>query len=202
MPSVRECVFNDNAADFVFVLDGSESILEDDFALLKNITKRLVNSIQGKSPLSTFSVVLYSSTSETQFPINQDAASILPVVSGLIQPKGGTNTAAGLRDGQATFLNDGKPHTIILITDGNPAVQGQTFREAVNRTIAEADEIKATGTFIVPIGVLNAVSNSVAISLTENLNIWATTPRFVFTPDDYEVLLSIIDDIIGEIECD
>jgi von Willebrand factor type A domain/SdrD B-like domain len=201
MPSVRACVFNDNAADFVFVIDGSESILEADFTLLKDITQRLVNSIHAKSPQSTFSVVLYSSASATQFPINQNAASILPVVAGLIQPKGGTNTEAGLRDGQATFLNDGKPHTIILITDGNPAVANQTAAVSLAQTTAAADEIKASGTFIVPIGVLAAISTSVATRLTANLNVWASSPRFVFTPDDYEVLLSILDEIIGEIEC-
>ena len=145
--------------------------------------------------------MMYSSTSQTQFPINQDAASILPVVAGLIQPKGGTNTEAGLRDGQATFLNDGKPHIIILITDGLPAVIGQTEAEARTRVATAAEEIKATGTFIVPIGVLAAISNSVAKTLTKNLNTWASSPRFVFTPDDYDVLLSILDEIVGEIEC-
>jgi Mg-chelatase subunit ChlD len=118
-----------------------------------------------------------------------------------VQPKGGTFTEAGLRAGQATFLNDTKPHAIILLTDGNPAVLGQSSSDALAKTSAAAQEIKDAGTTIVTIGVLAAVSTSIATDLTANLNLWASSPRLVFTPPDYPALIAIVDQIITEIEC-
>jgi hypothetical protein len=196
------CAFDANGGVFVFVIDASESILDADWRRIENILPKIVSAIQAKSPQSTFSVVVFWDKLQVFYPVNTDAATTINIINNEIyHGKGGTNTEAGLLAGQATFLNDGKPHTLILLTDGNPTIYLKDAEVALADTTTAANNIKASGTFIVSIGILNAVSRSVATSLKENIQTWASSPQYVYSLEDYDVLLSMVDQIVNNIEC-
>ena len=91
------------------------------------------------------------------------------------------------------FRSDGKPHLIILLTDGDPNGAGSE-EEALADATAAATAAKAAGTTIASIGVG-------ALIATENLAAWATNPDFVFTARDFTVLQSISNSIISQITC-
>ena len=179
--------------DICLLIDGSESIKQSQYALSLKFTHDLVNSVYAISPRSLYSVVVFSSDVLVIGATNQDASATLPKLTNTTHPKRGTVPVKAFNACQATFPADGKPHLIILLTDGDPNGAGSK-EEALADATAAAMAAKAAGTTIASIGVG-------ALIATENIAAWATNPDCVFTAMDFTVLKSISNSIINQITC-
>ena len=191
MPSACKLLPND--IDICLLIDGSESIKQSQYALSLKFTRDLVNSVYAISPRSVYSVVVFSNDVLVIGATNQNANATLPKLTNTFHPKRGTETVQAFNACQATFPADGKPHLIILLTDGDPNGAGSE-EEALADATAAATAAKAAGTTIASIGVG-------ALIATENLAAWATNPDFVFTARDFTVLQTISNSIISQITC-
>ena len=190
MPSACKLLPND--IDICLLIDGSESIKQSQYALSLKFTRDLVNSVYAISPRSLYSVVFIDNVLVIG-ATNQNANATIPKLTNTTHPKRGTETVKGFNACQATFPADGKPHLIILLTDGDPNGIGSE-EEALADATAAATAAKATGTTIASIGVG-------ALIATENLAAWATNPDFVFTARDFTILQNITSSIISQITC-
>ena len=127
-------------------------------------------------------------------PNNEGPAPTIVKLTNTFHPKQGTHTVKGFNACQATFVQDGKPHIIILLTDGDPNGVGSEEQALADATAAAA-AAKANGTTIVTIGVGSLIA-------TENLDAWATNPDLSFQAANFTVLQNITSSIIAAITCD
>ena len=177
------------------MIDGSESINEQQYALSLEFTRDIVTKVSDKSPGSLFSVVVFSSDAIIIGPTNENAAATNPKLTNTPQPKAGTQTVKGFKTCQATFPKDGRPHVIVLLTDGDPNGDPTNAIALADATAAATAAKDDDGTIIVSIGVGSLIT-------TSNLVTWATNPGFVFTATDFSRLYAIINNIIDQLTCD
>ena len=137
--------------------------------------------------------MVFSSEVYTIKAINENANATLPKLNNTYHPKEGTETVKGFNTCQATFPADGKPHIILLLTDGDPNGLGSEDEELAAATAA-ATAAKANGTTIVSIGVGTLIA-------TDNIVTWATNPKFAFTATSFTTLQSISNSIITQLTC-
>ena len=192
MPS--SCRLLPNPIDICLLIDGSESIDDPQFALSLQFTRDIVDAVSSISSTSLYSVVVFSSDAVLIGALNEDAAATIPKLTNTQHPKQGTQTVKGFNTCQATFTNDGRPHLILLLTDGDPNGAGSNAAALADATFA-ATAAKSADTIIVSIGVGTLIS-------TPNLMTWASNPGFAFTAANFNSLATITDNIVKQLECD
>jgi len=111
--------------DFVFVLDGSNSINGTDFKLMKDFVSHLVRrlDIGGDARVG---VVTFSSNVDTTIHLNAatSVASLQSMISSLAQSEGPTNTAAALAHVRTNMLTSAAgdrsdaSDVVVVLTDG------------------------------------------------------------------------------------
>ncbi|KAK6190895.1 hypothetical protein SNE40_002665 [Patella caerulea] len=119
--------------DIVVVVDGSDSISENDFTKLKQAVIDLTKRLKIDKDYTRFGLVLYSATVSKMIKFSGDKSMLDSNIRGLIQPRDGTNTHLGLSAMIDMISKDGRKgvETIgIVITDGISKNKSETTRLA------------------------------------------------------------------------
>ncbi|KAL8587699.1 hypothetical protein ACOMHN_020917 [Nucella lapillus] len=179
--------------DVVFVLDGSFSISDADWARGRLFVTTLINSLEIDQEAIHAGIIVYSSNIGDTVPLKPflDKDSLKGKASTLNQPPiGTTNTALGLRELRNMLREQGRegvPHIGLVITDGES--------NNVQDTIDEATLTKRDGAVLVVVGV--GVRD---YTLAMELNAIATSRDTLFNVTDFSALFEIAE-ALREIIC-
>ncbi|XP_074126927.1 collagen alpha-4(VI) chain-like isoform X2 [Sminthopsis crassicaudata] len=184
--TLKEGCVNTEEADFYFLIDGSGSIVPEDFKEMKTFMDELISVFHVGADQVRFGVVQYSDYSQTEFNISQhtSVAQLKRAIGSIEQMEGGTHTGDALRFMKQLFsrdARDGVPGFLIVITDGksqDPVAQA-------------AEELRQENITIYAIGVKSAITKElVEISGSENR---------MFFVNDFGSLKHIQEEVIRDI---
>lgn len=120
--------------DFIFLVDGSDSITSTDFNKLRDTLIHLMDRLHIGPGEARMGVIVYSSKITKRIPLTGDKALLRSELSNLRQPRTGTNTAVGIEAMRTMFTEQykttGVPKVGIVITDGLSLDPGETIRVA------------------------------------------------------------------------
>ncbi|ESO83270.1 hypothetical protein LOTGIDRAFT_236717 [Lottia gigantea] len=151
--------------DVVTVVDGSDSISHTEFESVKNAVKEFVQELSLESPLSRFSLVLFSSNVSNVIDFTHNKADLLSQIDSLEQPRDGTDTAAALEKTNALMNISGRqgvPKIIVVITDG--------YSKNSTQTIIHADEAKNMGINVFSIGITDKKQDTELVSIASDID--------------------------------
>ncbi|XP_070186564.1 uncharacterized protein [Littorina saxatilis] len=170
-------------ADVVFLLDGSHSITDSDWARGRVFVSTLVNSLEIDIDAIHAGIIVYSSDIGDTVPLKPflDKTTLKRKASGLNQPPlGRTNTALGLRALRSMFAALGRPnvpHIGIVITDGKSSNVQATMDEALLAKTVD--------------GVVMVVVGVGLDTLATELDAMATSPATLFNVTGFSALFDI-----------
>uniref|UniRef100_A0A4X2M4C6 VWFA domain-containing protein n=1 Tax=Vombatus ursinus TaxID=29139 RepID=A0A4X2M4C6_VOMUR len=184
LPAGR-CI-NTEEADIYFLIDGSGSIVPEDFEEMKTFMNQLISVFHVGADKVRFGVVQYSDYSQTEFDISQHAsvAQLTRAITNIQQMEGGTHTGDALRFMKHLFSNitrDKVLRFLIVITDGksqDPVAQA-------------AEELRQKNITIYAIGIKSAV--------TEELVEISGSGNRMFFVNDFDSLKYIQQEVIQDI---
>ncbi|XP_078395507.1 collagen alpha-6(VI) chain-like [Cetorhinus maximus] len=140
-------------ADMIFVVDGSSSIIPEDFEKIKKFIGILVNKTEVGKTRVQFGVIKFSGTVTLEFQLDRydDKAEVLNAVNEIQQTGGDTYTGAALKFAIDYFDSSkggrpGERQYLIVITDG----------EASDQFVDSAKAIRDKNITILAIGIINA----------------------------------------------
>ncbi|XP_076459446.1 LOW QUALITY PROTEIN: uncharacterized protein LOC143292771 [Babylonia areolata] len=143
----------EESKDIVFVVDSSTSVGRENFEVMLQYVKSLVEDLTAGGPNHQYSLIIYSTEVTTVFSLNryQNPQQILDAISTTRYDPGQTNTAGGLRQARQMFQPGfGERPTaedvVILLTDGQSNINYYD-------TIPAADDLKSDGVTIIGIGI-------------------------------------------------
>ncbi|XP_074063288.1 integrin alpha-M-like [Macrotis lagotis] len=185
--SLQECPKQEN--DIVFLIDGSGSINERQFAQMKNFVITVMDQFKGTN--TQFSLMQYSSDFRTHFTFKDFKNDPTPkhLVEPIQQLEGATHTASGIRRVVRELFQERNgarkdaTKILIVITDGR--IEGDRLH--YRNVIPEAEE---KGIIRYAIGVGRAFATS---SSQKELNTIASEPvkDHVFQVNNFEALKNI-----------
>ncbi|MEQ2182626.1 hypothetical protein GOODEAATRI_024296, partial [Goodea atripinnis] len=151
---------NVQAADIVFLIDGSSSIGRTNFLQVKGFMAGIVKPFASSVSESgiRFGVVQYSDTSRVEFTFNTHltGTDVVNAVENINYKGGNTRTGAGLKYVSDNFFNPAStrdvPKVTILITDGKSQDQVQE----------PAQKLRSQGVNVFAVGIKNADRNELA----------------------------------------
>ncbi|CAG2111161.1 unnamed protein product, partial [Medioppia subpectinata] len=128
--TLLKCFVCRTCTDSCNVLDGSGSIVSDDFEKARKWIRDRIEDFYTPD-ISRFCLVLFSDSTETVFKLDDRLTKqeVLVKIDGIVQPRDGTNTRAGMIEAQDIFKASaqrlGVPKQIMVLTDGqsNDGVQ-------------------------------------------------------------------------------
>lgn len=169
-------------ADIGFVMDGSDSIADNDWERQKNFVANLINNFDiGPATIHAgmlvYSMVVGDVVNFTPFKPKQ---LLMILARNLRQPKINTNTARGIQRMRSMLREQGRrnaPKVMIIVTDGKSSSPTQT--------INQARLAKEEGIIVVAVGV------GTAIFRTELEQI-ATNKKKMFEVSDFKSLQQIV----------
>ncbi|XP_014381510.1 collagen alpha-6(VI) chain-like isoform X1 [Alligator sinensis] len=173
-------------ADIYFLIDGSGSIMPNDFQDMKTFMNEMIDVFQVGADRVCFGVVQYESIPRTQFEIGQynTMVQLKAAVRVIQQMGGGTKTGDALRYMKSLFAKASRtnvPQILIVITDGKS-------QDEVTRA---AEELRQEGIIIYAIGIKQAVQ--------EELKDIARSEDRMFFVNDFDSLKHIKHDIVHDI---
>jgi len=135
------------------VLDGSGSIGDHQFQMIREFAINVTNSLTIGLQNSLAGVITFSSVATLHFDLLQhtNAASLQQALNNIPYPNGHTNTAAGLElllfSAQEGImeLRDEYPHVAIVVTDGLSNVPSATLAAANALHAADIYQVYAAG---------------------------------------------------------
>lgn len=133
--------------DLMLVLDGSGSISEPDFEVMREFVRNMVASFTIGPRDANVGIIQFSTTAELYIELSDDAAAINAAVDNMTKFGESTNIAAAIDLAQAQFVTRraGIPRVIIVLTDGRHNQSGNP--------IVSADRARAQGTAVFGIAV-------------------------------------------------
>ncbi|NXC46075.1 CO6A6 protein, partial [Penelope pileata] len=177
-------------ADLVFLIDGSESISESSFSVMKTFMKEFVDNFVISKDKVRVGVVQYSHEPQKEFYLNEffNNSVIKEQINRIEQLRSSTFTGKGLRFVQSLFepanggrRNQGVSQNLVVITDGYSA-------DSVDDA-AMALRSNGIHVFAVGVGIVNSF---------ELLRIAGDASR-VFTVENFDALKTIKRAIIDEV---
>jgi hypothetical protein len=151
--------------DVVVVLDGSASIVPDDWQRALAFTNKLIDGFNISADEVNLGVVQFSESASTVIGLSADKGAIHTAVTSLRQMRENTNTFAGFQTAKSILDTEGRPAAkgklVILLTDGKQN-RGQPAS-------IESDALKAEGAQVFGIGVGSGVDVS-------EIESWVTAP--------------------------
>ncbi|XP_078481145.1 matrilin-1-like isoform X4 [Ciona intestinalis] len=174
--------------DLAFVLDGSASVGEDGFVLLREF---LINVVSAFTNIGNDGVqvamIQYNDNPRMEFDFEQtvDKTSVLDAIDGLVYMGGNTKTGLALTFLQSAY-EGARPHSdkvAVVVTDGR----------SQDDVIIPSQQLKREGTTIFAIGVGEAER----MELVEMASV--PVDKFVFSVDDYTDIASIQENLIKQI---
>ncbi|KAG7492245.1 hypothetical protein MATL_G00011420 [Megalops atlanticus] len=121
-PNLRDCP---RGTDIVFLMDGSGSVSDIDFAQMKSFVIRMISQLLGRN--SQFAVMQYSSEFDIHFDFNQfkrNGNRWKNLIDGIQQQRGYTHTPSAIRKvvrelfGSTRGARPGANKVLLVITDG------------------------------------------------------------------------------------
>lgn len=162
------------AADIVFLMDSSGSVGEDNFELMKNFTKSIIDEFVIGPNAVQFGVVIFSTPVTGAFKLNQytNADQLKKAIDGIEFANGETHTGKALEylrtkafTTQEGYRSDPNiPKIAIVITDGHSTHKDKTQEEAT--------KLKEQDVEIYSIGVGDEVDNEELTEMASNKNIF------------------------------
>uniref|UniRef100_A0A8C7EDV7 VWFA domain-containing protein n=1 Tax=Nothoprocta perdicaria TaxID=30464 RepID=A0A8C7EDV7_NOTPE len=177
-------------ADLVFLIDGSESISENNFSIMKNFMKEIVDSFIVSKDDVHVGVVQYSQDPQKEFSLKDfyTSTSIKDQIDSIVQLRSSTYTGKGLRFVRSLFepangsrIRQGVSQNLIVITDGYSADEVDDAAMALRR--------EGILLFAVGVGTINSF---------ELLRIAGDAKR-VFTVESFDALKTIKRHIVEEV---
>ncbi|NWY00126.1 CO6A6 protein, partial [Nothoprocta ornata] len=177
-------------ADLVFLIDGSESISENNFSIMKNFMKEIVDSFIVSKDDVHVGVVQYSQDPQKEFSLKDfyTSTSVKDQIDSIVQLRSSTYTGKGLRFVRSLFepangsrIRQGVSQNLIVITDGYSADEVDDAAMALRR--------EGVLLFAVGIGTINSF---------ELLRIAGDAKR-VFTVESFDALKTIKRHIVEEV---
>uniref|UniRef100_A0A8C7CZA0 VWFA domain-containing protein n=1 Tax=Oncorhynchus kisutch TaxID=8019 RepID=A0A8C7CZA0_ONCKI len=176
----RECVRTE-IADIIFLVDGSTSISSDNFDIMKNFMKSVVNETSVGEKQTRYGLIVFSDNPESKFTLNEykSKRDVNSAITKLREPSGDTYTGKALKYSLGYFgaqyggrkaLN--VPQWLMVITDG----------EATDpySLAGPAKELRDNGIIVYSIGVVGANK--------QELELMAGDTNKVFFVDDFHKL--------------
>uniref|UniRef100_A0A7M4EDN9 VWFA domain-containing protein n=1 Tax=Crocodylus porosus TaxID=8502 RepID=A0A7M4EDN9_CROPO len=165
-------------ADIYFLIDGSGSVMPNDFQDMKAFMNEMIDVFQVGADRVRFGVVQYENIPRTQFEIGQynTVVQLKAAVRAIQQMGGGTKTGDALKYMKNLFAKATRtnvPQILIVITDGKS-------QDAVT---SPAEELRQEGIIIYAIGIKQAVQ--------EELKDIARSEDRVFFVNDFDSLKRI-----------
>jgi len=173
--------------DVVVILDGSNSIVDADWARALTFTNKLIDGFNISADQVEMGVVQFSDAADTVIGLSADAAAIHKAVTNLRQMKRNTNTYNGFNQAKSIIdsqgRKDNKGQVVILITDGMQNA-GRPAKEV-------SDALKAEKVEIFGIGVGRAIDK-------QEIQSWVSTPLsdHYFDVSGFDQLETILQKII------
>lgn len=133
--------------DLMLALDGSGSISETDFEIMRDFVRTMVNSFSIGPRDANVGIIQFSTTAELYIGLSDDPNSVNAAVDNMTKFGNSTNIAAAIDLAQEQFVTRraGIPRVIIVLTDG-------LHNEAGN-PIVSADRARAAGTAVFGVAV-------------------------------------------------
>ena len=119
--------------DMVTVVDGSDSITEDDFSTLKAAILSLLDELTLGEDHVKFGLVLYSSNITTVLDLSSNKKQLQTQIASLTHSRQGTNTHKGIKEMNSMFNSKGRKGVSkvgIVITDGISKDPASTAKQA------------------------------------------------------------------------
>ncbi|XP_048242135.1 uncharacterized protein LOC124112132 [Haliotis rufescens] len=138
------------------VIDGSESVQEANFLIMKNLMKSYISRTSTANNQSRAGVVVFSD-SVTSIPISANLSALTRQIDALAYPGQGTSTHLGIDQARQMLLQDStlNPKIMIVVTDG------ASDNEVETRTAAQ--RAKDAGITIFAVGITEFVSSSASL---------------------------------------
>uniref|UniRef100_A0A8C7CPZ8 VWFA domain-containing protein n=1 Tax=Oncorhynchus kisutch TaxID=8019 RepID=A0A8C7CPZ8_ONCKI len=168
-------------ADIIFLVDGSTSISSDNFDIMKNFMKSVVNETSVGEKQTRYGLIVFSDNPESKFTLNEykSKRDVNSAITKLREPSGDTYTGKALKYSLGYFgaqyggrkaLN--VPQWLMVITDG----------EATDpySLAGPAKELRDNGIIVYSIGVVGANK--------QELELMAGDTNKVFFVDDFHKL--------------
>lgn len=138
------------------VIDGSDSVQEANFLIMKNLMKSYISRTSTANNQSRAGVVVFSD-SVTSIPISDNLSALTRQIDALAYPGQGTSTHLGIDQARQMLLQDStlNPKIMIVVTDG------ASDNEVETRTAAQ--RAKDAGITIFAVGITEFVSSSASL---------------------------------------
>ncbi|XP_036361191.1 matrilin-3-like isoform X4 [Octopus sinensis] len=168
--------------DVVILLDGSDSISDNDWVRSKNFVKELIGSFDIGLNTIHIGIIVYSSNIGDVIGLKKfhSKETLKFLANRLHHPKDGTDTAAGIRKVTEMMEAESRPNAArvaIVITDGRSKHPIQTTQEAL--------KAKSAGIVMLTVGVGHAISRA-------ELSQIATSEREMFDVSNFSGLQGIV----------
>jgi uncharacterized protein YegL len=173
---LKPCLKN---KDIMLVYDGSTSIAANNFDDMRDFGVRLIDGMDVSATSANFGLVQFSTGAQLELGLSADPAAIKNAINTMVKIDQGTAIDAGINTAQAALIGGraDAPDVMIILTDG--------VSNDPSASAAAAAAAKASGTTIIVVGVGSGVNNA-------ELNAIASQPGFVFTTNDYENLIYVL----------
>lgn len=137
-------------ADVIFLLDGSDSISDEEFNQQRHFIRRFIQLSDVGPDVIRVGLTVISSVIGDEVPLsfNSSKADLLHAVDSLTQPQEGSRTDLGLIEMEQLFgvyARRGVPRIGVVLTDGRA--------KYIRATEAEARVVKDAGIFLIAVGV-------------------------------------------------
>ena len=172
--------------DVYFVIDGSDSISDRDFYLLRKSIYDLVDKLNIGEGNGRMGMLVYSSTIATMVEPSTDTAYLKEHAMNLPHPRDGTDTAIGIKTMTEIFgvaRRPGVPQIGVVITDGESKRPAETAREA-----RIARDLGIT-MYAVGVGISNFTNSSDLYSI-------ASSRANILSVNSFELLAARLQDVV------
>ncbi|XP_064618318.1 collagen alpha-3(VI) chain-like [Liolophura sinensis] len=180
VPLFSDDFFCPNVGEIIFMVDGSDSMLDINFAQEKNFVLSVVDSLY-LDPVNGIRVGgLAFSTRVQGIPLDpfQNVSQFRESFGGLIHDQESTFTHLGIEYARGIFKSqsrEGVPKTLVILTDG--------FSRRPEMTSQQAEDAKLEDVTIVVVGIGRAILGTNSRSRGELENIASSTDLLYVLPD-------------------
>ncbi|XP_066269384.1 alpha-tectorin-like [Branchiostoma lanceolatum] len=152
------CIRTSAGLDLVFLLDGSGSVTEPNFKVMKDFVKGIAQNFVIQPDTTHIAVVQYSNVVRREFALNaySKTADVVDAIGRIHYMKGGTNTGAALTYVRQSVFTPStgdrprNPNVLVVITDG----------KSYDDVAEPAKELRSRGVAVYAIGVGHGVDRS------------------------------------------
>ena len=191
--------------DIAFVLDSSGSMKKDNWTIVKNFAVSFIDRLHISPDHVRVGVIVFSNDVRMSVPLGSisDKEALKNKVRGLAFEDSWTDTVEALQVLREKLFKTSldRPNIknyVVLLTDGDPQIDGKSVAEWGQRAIEEAQKCKDDGMNIFVVGVgerLNKVDSK------ERLKKIATAPSQAIFTTDFSALNEIIPKITSTLTC-